>query len=107
MIDRVQMSQYRYRPFDSTALIRLIDLQPGEWPNPISCTIQNTTPSSDLQYEALSYMWGDLNDTTTINLGDGEITITRSLETALRYLRYEERSRTLWVDALCINQRDI
>ncbi|OAQ62755.1 heterokaryon incompatibility protein (HET) domain-containing protein [Pochonia chlamydosporia 170] len=32
--------------------------------------------------------------------------VTRSLEQALRHLRREYRSRTLWIDALCINQHN-
>jgi len=33
--------------------------------------------------------------------------ITKNLECALRYLRHKEFPRVLWVDAVCINQRDI
>jgi hypothetical protein len=33
--------------------------------------------------------------------------VTPNLETALRYLRYEDRPRVLWVDAVCINQNDL
>jgi hypothetical protein len=33
--------------------------------------------------------------------------VTTNLEAALRHLRYEDRGRVLWVDALCINQRDV
>lgn len=32
--------------------------------------------------------------------------VTANLELALRHLRREQRPRTLWVDALCINQKD-
>jgi hypothetical protein len=32
--------------------------------------------------------------------------VTTNLELALRYLRRENRARTLWIDALCINQKD-
>lgn len=32
--------------------------------------------------------------------------VAASLELALRYLRFEKRPRTLWVDGLCINQAD-
>jgi hypothetical protein len=33
--------------------------------------------------------------------------ITKNLECALRYLRYKESPRVLWVDAICINQNDL
>jgi hypothetical protein len=32
--------------------------------------------------------------------------VTRNLEAPLRHLRYENVSRRLWIDAICINQRD-
>ncbi|KAK0664607.1 heterokaryon incompatibility protein-domain-containing protein, partial [Cercophora samala] len=32
--------------------------------------------------------------------------VTPSLDLALRYLRYKTACRTLWIDALCINQKD-
>jgi hypothetical protein len=32
--------------------------------------------------------------------------VTTNLELALRYLRRENHARTLWIDALCINQKD-
>lgn len=34
------------------------------------------------------------------------IPVTPNLELALRHLRLEKRQRTLWIDALCINQSD-
>jgi hypothetical protein len=59
------------------------------------------------QYETLSYVWGDIGDAITI-LADGRtVSVTKSLETALRHLRYPDRSRTLWVDYICINQEDV
>lgn len=33
--------------------------------------------------------------------------VTASLYEALSYLRYPDRTRTLWIDAVCINQDDI
>jgi hypothetical protein len=36
-----------------------------------------------------------------------EVSVTGSLDKALRTLRYEDRARVLWIDALCINQHDI
>jgi Heterokaryon incompatibility protein (HET) len=63
-------------------------------------------------YEALSYTWGGTPDEAPfISIIDGNhswrIPITFNLESALRHLRYRSSSRLLWVDALCINQRDM
>ena len=70
-------------------------------------------------YEALSYTWGsaatpeiayvgksfaavqDVTDSpTTLALG-------QNLACALKYLRYTDKTRRLWIDAVCINQSDI
>ena len=59
-------------------------------------------------YDALSYMWGDLSVTRSIQLDDdNEFQVTVNLENTLRDLRLTDRSSILWVDAVCINQDDI
>ncbi|KAI1363809.1 HET-domain-containing protein [Xylaria arbuscula] len=59
------------------------------------------------RYEALSYVWGDLDDQHQIFLGgDKAINITKNLHSALRSLRLSRGGRKLWIDALCINQSD-
>ncbi|KAI9646426.1 hypothetical protein NHQ30_004418 [Ciborinia camelliae] len=62
------------------------------------------------RYEALSYTWGSMENPVTVHVL-GEIStkmqIGASLATALRQLRYTNKSRTMWVDSICINQNDI
>jgi len=75
----------------------------------------NHTPSSDCyrfawgDYAALSYVWGDETKTRTIFINGHEIAVTQNLEEALRAFRSQSEFRSgfkLWVDAICINQRD-
>jgi len=40
-------------------------------------------------------------------LNDLEVEVTTNLEKALRHLRIEDKVRTIWIDALCINQGNI
>ncbi len=35
------------------------------------------------------------------------LAVIQNLAEALPYLRLEDRSRTLWIDAICVNQSDI
>lgn len=58
-------------------------------------------------YEALSYVWGGNEFTAEIVLNNEPYSITPNLEIALRHLRQPSAERTLWVDALCINQHDL
>lgn len=48
-----------------------------------------------------------MDDNTIISIDDKLVSVTRSLEAALRHLRFRDRTRTLWVDYICINQSDI
>ncbi|KAF2434246.1 HET-domain-containing protein [Tothia fuscella] len=61
-------------------------------------------------YAALSYVWGDENVTRTIILNDQEVQVTANLAQALQAFRDDEEFDhrfKLWVDALCINQKDL
>lgn len=96
--------------------IRVLVLQPGKGDAPIHAHLTLTTLHNNLQYEALSYVWGDPGATKPIQLRatddmnslgmEVEVQITTNLESALRHLRLNDRSRTLWADAICINQND-
>lgn len=56
------------------------------------------------QYEALSYAWGKLEFRRLILLNGSPHEITDNLDRSLRRLRQPNRTLTLWIDALCINQ---
>ena len=101
-------ASYRYEPLDSDkSSIRLIELLPGRWDEPIQCNLERSSLDVFPQYEALSYMWGDVLATTNIFLCGRTVRITKNLELALRYLRRVDSSRILWIDALCIDQTNI
>jgi hypothetical protein len=53
-------------------------------------------------------LFSSLNDhfRTSETLAWETVPATPNLERALRYLRLEKQHRTLWIDALCINQQD-
>ncbi|OTB02997.1 hypothetical protein M426DRAFT_264004 [Hypoxylon sp. CI-4A] len=84
--------------------IRILLLLPGAFDDPIRCDL--SIESTDNRFEALSYVWGDMNDTLPIQVQDRDTKVTRNLEGALRRLRSQHEIRRLWVDAVCINQRD-
>ncbi|KAK2676518.1 Heterokaryon incompatibility [Fusarium oxysporum f. sp. vasinfectum] len=63
-------------------------------------------------FEALSYVWGRQCDPVVATIegeaGEylGNIKLGKNLGKALRHLRYQDKERMLWVDAICINQND-
>ncbi len=100
--------QFKYEPLHpSDESIRILILDPGPWAAPIHCRLEHTKLSENREYEALSYVWGDPTTQEIIRLHDYDHVVTVNLEIALRYLRYEDAERHLWVDALCINQQDL
>lgn len=87
--------------------IRLVVLQPAKWNSPIKCHLITKCLDEDPDYQALSYFWGDPKALRPISLHGRIVQISRNLESILRHLRYEDRERTLWIDALSINQSDV
>ncbi|KAI0163271.1 heterokaryon incompatibility protein-domain-containing protein [Pestalotiopsis sp. NC0098] len=59
-----------------------------------------------LEYEALSYVWGSPELTSSIYVKDQSLRITKNLELVLRDLRLVDQDRLLWVDGLCIDQKN-
>ncbi|KAF2831779.1 HET-domain-containing protein [Ophiobolus disseminans] len=101
--------EYPGKPL-SPGCIRLIRLLPGSWTEPIKCELFEVSLAI-AKYHALSYVWGSKNVTRQIFLERRAFPVTVNLEGALRHLRerYKEQhdGLVLWVDALCINQKDI
>ncbi|KAI0517931.1 heterokaryon incompatibility protein-domain-containing protein [Xylaria bambusicola] len=87
-------------------LIRTLELLPGKGDDEIICNIKPEKLDGNAQFEALSYTWGDLNQVTEITIGRSKCQVTTNLSNALRHLRSPDMPRILWVDAVCINQKD-
>lgn len=87
---------------------RLFHLHPGSDGDVISGSLEcHELGSARESFDALSYVWGEIGDCTTIVVDETPVSVTKSLEAALRGLRFQDRPRTLWIDYICINQGDI
>lgn len=86
---------------------RLLTLHPSNGGVAISCGLATVALLNSSRYEALSYAWGDANDRTDILVNNTIVSITRSLFVALLHLRHSEKPRSLWIDAICIDQNNI
>ncbi|KAM0806950.1 putative Heterokaryon incompatibility domain-containing protein [Seiridium cardinale] len=96
-----------YAPLvSSQSQIRTIILHSGQFNEDIQCSFHIVSLDGNLEYEALSYVWGDPTITQPVIVDGNEMQVTTNLEAALRHLRSDQKPRTLWVDAICINQQD-
>jgi hypothetical protein len=86
--------------------IRLINIVPGTQQDQLQGVIIHVQSTSAPTYQALSYVWGTHQQTKELVTPDGILPITPSLSKALHNLRRKDQSITLWVDAICINQKD-
>lgn len=111
---------YEYQPLQHDDSIRLLILHPS--PNesdPIACTIRHAQLSSTARYpkvypafftyEAVSYTWGYSTQWTAISFNNGkeELSVGENCHAALRRLRKPTADRSIWIDAVCINQQDL
>jgi hypothetical protein len=102
-------NRYKYRDLKASE-IRLLKLSPGSGIDPLEGTIEDVALEEAGSFCALSYVWGI--DSTSIapsylHTADGVITITASLHSALRSVRDKCLPKRLWIDAVCINQRNL
>ncbi len=75
----------------------------------LSCSLEaRSLDGENLQFDALSYVWGDATQLIPI-LVDGKLFLaTRNLFQALHSFRKNSVvPGFLWVDAICINQQDV
>ena len=107
-----------YEPLEEGE-IRLLELaprpasacQPGtlavDSGNIINCRIFHACLDKSTAFEALSYVWGaDTSCKKEIALNCQPFSVTPNLHDALRHLQLAGSSRTLWIDAISINQAD-
>lgn len=99
--------------------IRLLRLLPSRnFHDPIQIHIFHQPFSAKPNYQALSYVWGSEEDPASISIANKSrwkaqntewktLLITRNLEIALRHLRLRDVRRTMWIDAICINQKHL
>lgn len=106
------------QPKDGSLFIRILTLYPGQDDDQLRCSIRAVQigkevgdESYPVEYEALSYYWGDPTPVEVIHVDEvkspSEIPLHKSLYDALIGLRSPTSERTLWTDAICINQSNI
>ncbi|KAI1086062.1 heterokaryon incompatibility protein-domain-containing protein [Rostrohypoxylon terebratum] len=90
----------------STTLIRVLHIFPGTGDSPIRCSLEVRDLNAEGIHEALSYVWGTGKAVECIFIDDAPFHVTLNLYNILTYLRPCHSTRTIWIDAICINQSD-
>lgn len=108
MSSPIPLYQYQALPAGSIRVLRLLpDEDTGA---PIRCHLfAISLPKSSMarcSYDALSYVWGGMDKLERIIIDGHCLPVTVNLFGALRHLRDCYVERLLWVDAICINQRE-
>ncbi|KAH8748688.1 hypothetical protein F5882DRAFT_261620, partial [Hyaloscypha sp. PMI_1271] len=89
--------------------IRLLRIHPTEDPaSIIKCDIESASVFTNLMpvYEVLSFVSEEDGEPGNIQIGGCNVQVTMTLESALRNLREKERTRSLWVRQLCVQDRN-
>ncbi|KAI1455893.1 HET-domain-containing protein [Annulohypoxylon moriforme] len=103
------MDSYCYVPFGiepDCNQFRILTLLPGSKEQPVECILEHGDVSNSSPYEAISYVWGDIRDKVNIRCNGKLLEISTNLDGVLRHFRSPLDNRTVWVDAVCINQDD-
>lgn len=107
-----ECERYIYRSLDATRReIRLVEIPARTSPETaiLECRIHTVSLAVNPKpkYETVSYCWGDPTPNRPVKIGSLLSSIHANAEKAMRRLALPDRSRTLWIDAICINQLNL
>lgn len=100
---------FHHHRLSSPRSIRLLALLPSlEFQATLEITLTELSlddiSTDENSYEALSYVWGSRSGTEPIQCDGKLLSVTPNCSSALRHLRLKDKTRILWVDAICIDQ---
>jgi hypothetical protein len=115
-LDAAQTSQaspdvYQYEPLSTPTAMRILVLHPAKnFYRPIQYGLVEKDLSNidcrevGANYEAISYVWGTQKRARETFCDGKLLYVTPNCEIILRHLRLRNKVRTLWIDAICIDQ---
>lgn len=104
--------RHAHQPLPGDEFTRIAIIHPGNSNDDIVISLEPVLFSTPPPYEALSYTWGSKDNPKTVYVKElqgpviysATLLVTQNLFQALRSLRYNDKSRTMWIDAICIDQ---
>lgn len=117
-MDKKVDSSYPGQVLDHVDAFRLVEVLPGQRDSPLVVRLLTFKLGNEHRYEALSYAWGDVKQTESLQVATAEpgtevsdnststvlLEVTHNCASAIRRLRFISTSRMLWIDSICINQ---
>ncbi|KAK4627933.1 Heterokaryon incompatibility protein 6, OR allele [Fulvia fulva] len=103
---------YHYEPLPTTTHIRVLTLLPSSERGRVCGTLPAVSLDQAVDYTALSYSWG-MNETGNasfsheVDIEGRRLPITRNLFECLLRLQTRNGPSRMWIDAVCINQKDV
>jgi hypothetical protein len=98
---------YEYEPLRSPEHVRLLRVGRRLFFHEPRCEIFQVPLSEGQEFEAISYTWGRHPPSIPISVNGRHLLVTKTVEDLILYMQSIFKSKTYWVDALCINQHDI
>lgn len=75
-------------------------------PAPLVCRLEAVSLEVYPKYFTLSYAWGSLEETVSLQVDDKTLRVSSRVDKALRHIR-ALKARRVWIDQVCINQMDV
>lgn len=92
-----------YKPLNAEQdEIRLLNVREG-----LQCTLRHVNLQDQPPYCALSYYWGAPGITKPIWINGEEVQVRKTLYKFLKSLLHQFGPLTVWLDVICINQRNL
>ncbi|KAK3672467.1 hypothetical protein LTR78_007774 [Recurvomyces mirabilis] len=89
--------------------IRVLIIQPGQPEQPVRCAFDFISLKGIPipPYETVSYAWGKAVFSEEIYVNDQVFKVAINAKNVLVAMRYPDRQRIVWIDAICIDQGDL
>jgi hypothetical protein len=89
--------------------IRVLEVAPGPEEGIVTCTLKHVSLLDHPVpfYETISYCWESPGAVAPLILNGSMVSVPSSSEAAVRRMRFSDKPRVLWIDAICINQSSL
>lgn len=99
--------KFSCQPLLGRNAIRVVQLELTAYQDLPDIKLIHTELHTGLPFTALSYVWGSEIYSDPLMCDGGRIRITKNLAQALLHLQTSAQARYIWIDAVCIDQKNV